>query len=86
MAWRQMNPLWLIPVYSQSPMDGVGRIDRGARIRVVVGERDGVAPPRLSLSFARAAGAPVVTLSGAGHDVLLDPRVMQTLVALQDSR
>ena len=91
MAVHQLNPLWLIPVESQSPMQEVGRLPPGLRLGMVVGEQDVVAPVQFSVTFARAARsigvhASLAVLPGAGHNILLDPRVMQALVSLQAAR
>lgn len=91
MFFRQFNPAWLLPVRSLSPVEGARRLPPDLRVRIVVGDGDLVAPPRLSAAFAMAARAaglhPVfVALPGAGHNLLLDLRVMQQLERLQNSR
>ena len=88
MARRQMNPLWLMPVRSRSPMAALGRLAGQTIIRLVVGQNDVVTPPELTAAFVKAARgsgvqASAVVLPGATHTVLLDRRVLDQLVALQ---
>ncbi len=90
MALRQLNPAWLLPVRSQSPLDRVGRLPSGLRLQIVVGQDDAVAPPYLSLAFARAARrlrirAGVLIVQGAGHEIFLEPPVIGALVSLQSA-
>jgi pimeloyl-ACP methyl ester carboxylesterase len=91
MAVAQLNPLWLLPVRSQSPLDGVSRLPKSLRLRMIVGQQDTTAPPALTLTFvnaARVAGvhASSKVLGGAGHRILLDPRVLQELASLEATR
>jgi pimeloyl-ACP methyl ester carboxylesterase len=84
MAVKQLNPLWLAPVASLSPIETVGRIRRGARVTLLVGSDDPVTPPSLSRAFvaqARKAGvdARLILVPGAGHELLLDPAVLAAL-------
>jgi pimeloyl-ACP methyl ester carboxylesterase len=88
MARQQFNPVWLLPVRSVSPMQGIRRLSSALTLKMVVGEHDTVAPPALTQTFAdgaRGVGVrtSVTTLAGAGHNILLDRRVLAQLVALQ---
>ncbi|WP_293384599.1 hypothetical protein [Phenylobacterium sp.] len=86
MAVKQFSPMWLLPVRSLSPMAGVGRIKPGARVTLVSGTADDIAPPPESRAFAEAArkaGATVVLVPiPGGHEVFLDPAVQVALKAL----
>jgi len=88
MARKQLSPIWLAPVHSLSPKADAARLSRGAAILLLVGERDDVAPLRLSNAFADAArraraDVRVEMVSGGGHDILLDPAVMTALQRFQ---
>jgi predicted esterase len=90
MALKQANPAWLLPVRSRSPSEGISRLAHTLTMKMVVGEQDVVALPSLSLAFANTAHSfgvrtSVKILSGAGHAVLLDRRVVAELVSLQAS-
>ncbi len=88
MAERQMNPLWLLPTRSRSPADEVSKMSADLRVRLAVGQDDVVTPPELTTAFVKAADArglrvSAVIMPGVGHTALLDPRVLQELVALE---
>jgi len=89
-AWRrhmarlQLNPIWFLPVRSLSPIETVGRIRPGVPVTVIVGSQDKVAPPSFSRAFVEAArkkGVPMklMVVPGAGHELLLDPAVLEAL-------
>jgi len=89
MMKHQWNPLWLIPVHAVSPQDHAQRIPRSTIVRMVVGSADLVTPPPLSLAFARALEAnggnvQVLVLKDSGHQILLQPAVLQQLRALMN--
>jgi pimeloyl-ACP methyl ester carboxylesterase len=95
-AWRrhmadtQGDPIWRRPVRSVSPLDGVTHFSPPLRIRLVTGQDDPVAPPALTGAFAdaaRASGVDVrtVLLARAGHNILLDPRVLTALADLLEA-
>jgi dipeptidyl aminopeptidase/acylaminoacyl peptidase len=84
MARLQLNPVWLLPVQSLSPIETVGRIRPGTPVTVIVGARDDVAPPTLSRAFVAAGrrkgvAMRYVELPGKGHEILLDPAVFAAL-------
>jgi len=92
-AWRrhmlvqQKNPVWLLPVHSLSPADLAPRLAPSARIALLVGAEDEVAPPALDRAFlaaARRSNARVTltVVPGVGHEMLLDPVVISALGAL----
>lgn len=87
MARLQLNPLWLLPVKSVSPIAEVTQLRPEARLRVVVGSADEVTPPPLSRAFAAAAGqhahVALVIVPGAPHDMLFAPEVMRELRKLE---
>ena len=83
----QLNPLWMLPVQSVSPIEGVTRLRPDAHLRVVVGAADIVAPPSMSWAFAEAARpiahVALAVVPGAPHNMLFAPEVMRELRALQ---
>ena len=88
MALKQINPIWLLPVGSRSPLEGLESLKPGLRLALISGEKDTVAPPVLTQDFARNARAIGVQatlkiLPGAGHNILLDRQVLAELVSLQ---
>lgn len=89
MMKHQWNPLWLIPVHAVSPQDHAQQIPASTMVRMVVGSADPVTPPPLSLAFARALEAnggnvQVLVLKDCGHEILLQPAVLQQLRALMN--
>jgi pimeloyl-ACP methyl ester carboxylesterase len=89
MMKHQWNPLWLIPVRAVSPLDHAQQIPESTIVRLVVGSTDPVTPPPLTLAFARALEAngrnvQVLVLKGFGHEILLQPAVLQQLRALMN--
>ena len=89
-ALRRLNPAWLLPTTLVSPLDGARRLGPGTLVRMVSGREDDVAPFTLAQALVRTlsdAGTParLRVLAGAGHDILLDPRVLDELVALQSA-
>jgi pimeloyl-ACP methyl ester carboxylesterase len=88
MARKQLSPLWLLPVASLSPLKDAARLSPASRILLLVGEKDDVAPARFSNAFALAArrtGAEVQVqvLPGLGHNILLQPAVLDALTRFQ---
>ncbi|MBV8135722.1 MAG: prolyl oligopeptidase family serine peptidase [Deltaproteobacteria bacterium] len=87
MMKHQWNPLWLIPVHAVSPQDHAQQIPRSTIVRMVVGSADPVTPPPLTLAFSRALEAnggnvQVLVLKDLGHEILLQPAVLQQLRTL----
>jgi pimeloyl-ACP methyl ester carboxylesterase len=92
-AWRlhmdsaQHIPLWRLAVTSLSPLDLVAHVDPHTVVRIVVGTADAVAPPAFSRIYAKrlqahGVQARLVEVPGAGHDILLDPRVIHEITDL----
>lgn len=86
----QWNPLWLIPVNAVSPMDHVAQIPADTVVRMVVGSVDPLAPPRFTYAFAdklKADGGnvAVVTLPNLGHEIFLEPAVLEQLRILMSA-
>jgi pimeloyl-ACP methyl ester carboxylesterase len=84
MAFRTFNPLFLLPVRSVSPLAQVTALSPRLKLRVVVGERDKVAPPSLSRRFVAAAhkrglDAQLTIVPGADHEVLQNPAILLLL-------
>jgi pimeloyl-ACP methyl ester carboxylesterase len=73
--------VWYFPVRSLSPLDEVGAVSTEAKVWMVVGANDQVAPPTFTQRYAdalRARGIQVsVTIApGLPHNILLEPVVM----------
>lgn len=92
-AWRhhmdstQHAPIWRVPVLSLSPLTLAAQVDTHTVVRVVVGSADNVTPLAFSRPYvqrltARGVHADLVQLKGAGHDILLDPRVMREITSM----
>ena len=89
-AVRRLNPAWLLPTTLVSPLDGARRLGPGTLVGMVSGREDDVAPFALAKALVRTlsdAGTPahLRVLAGAGHNILLDPRVLDDLIALQSA-
>jgi predicted esterase len=89
MMKHQWNPLWLIPVRAVSPQDHAEQIPRDTIVRMVVGSVDPVTPPSLTFAFARRLEAnggnvQVRVLKDLGHEILLQPVVLQQLRSLMN--
>jgi pimeloyl-ACP methyl ester carboxylesterase len=89
-AWRQHmktlypSPLWDQPVPSVSPIDVVDKISPKARIWMMVGEKDDVAPTDFTQRYAavlqkHGIHADVTVLPGRDHEILLDDAVIPVL-------
>ncbi len=83
----QWNPLWLWPVGSISPQSHVNEIPPDTIVRLVIGSEDPIAPPRLTKSFAAAlkqhgGNVAVKVETGKGHEILLEPEVLNQLKVL----
>jgi pimeloyl-ACP methyl ester carboxylesterase len=96
-AWRrhmlaiQKDPIWLVPVHSLSPMDLADKVSRSARVQMVVGGDDQVAPLELSRRYAgelRKYGHNVglTVLPGLKHNILLEPAALEALEALVQAK
>jgi pimeloyl-ACP methyl ester carboxylesterase len=86
----QWNPLWLIPVNAVSPQDHVAEIPKDTIVHMVVGSNDPITPPMLTLRFAAALKArggdvQVVELPKLGHEILLEPAVLDQLRILMNA-
>lgn len=81
------TPLWDLPVRSVSPMDHIGSTNPRARISMIVGKDDPIAPEKLTVQFAHAVRrhggiVRVITVPGAGHEMLLNEIVLTELARL----
>lgn len=79
-----MDPLWLAPVASLSPLDLAGQVSPAIHVRMVVGTKDSLATPELTEEYAAALRArhidvTVTELPGMEHDILLEPPVFEQL-------
>ncbi len=80
----QHDPIWRVPVESLSPMDLAARVDTHTVVKVIVGSANDVAPPPLSRAYAqrlrsRDSHVDLVEIPGAGHDILLNQRVLEEI-------
>jgi pimeloyl-ACP methyl ester carboxylesterase len=79
--------LFLAPVKSLSPIDLAGKVPPSTRVRMVVGDRDPVAPPELTREYAEllrrhGVDAAVTIAPGLTHNILLEPVVFEQLKSL----
>ena len=86
MKAERPNPIWDQPVSSLSPLDVVATVKSSTVVELVVGSDDNVAVSSLSDAYATALSryAPQVRVSvlpGLGHNILLEPAVLETVFA-----
>ena len=79
--------LFLAPVKSLSPLDLAAVVRPSARVRLIVGSRDSVAPPEFTARYAAAlrrygVDAGVEIAPGLEHNILLEPVVLDQLKLL----
>jgi predicted esterase len=84
MARAQFDPMWLLPVHSLSPMDTLDQMQKGTVITAISGSDDPITLPiyaRTYIDKARSRGldATMITVPGEGHEILLDPRVIEII-------
>lgn len=89
-AWRARqriqtgNPIFDGTTRSILPLDIVHDVAPGTIVRMVVGEKDDVAPPADTQSYAtalrkRRVDVSIEVLPGLGHNILFAPRVLDAL-------
>jgi pimeloyl-ACP methyl ester carboxylesterase len=95
-AWRTHmqalqggNRIWSAPIDALSPMDLVDRVPATTRVRLIVGDKDPVAPKGFSQRYAdrlrqHDARVTVTVVPGLEHDILLEPPVSSGLRQLID--
>jgi pimeloyl-ACP methyl ester carboxylesterase len=91
--FRNVGPLsllFLLPVRSLSPSELTASVSPAVRVRLVVGQNDPTAPPTFTLRYAQAlerrgVNASVAIAPGIGHNILLEPVVMENLKGLLKS-
>jgi pimeloyl-ACP methyl ester carboxylesterase len=95
-AWRRHmqalqngNSIWSAPINGLSPLDLADRVPAMARVHLIVGEKDDVAPPELTQRYAdrlrqRNSRVTVTILPGQGHEILGEPPVLSALKQLVD--
>ncbi|SJZ31681.1 Alpha/beta hydrolase family protein [Enhydrobacter aerosaccus] len=81
----QKTSIWDKSVTSLSPIDLAGNISPSTRIWMIVGQRDDVAPPRLTEAYAEALrrhgiAVDVQVAPNLPHNILLEPVVYDTVV------
>jgi pimeloyl-ACP methyl ester carboxylesterase len=89
-AWRKHmqsikgGAIWDQPVRSLSPLALVDRVPASAKIWLLVGSDDQIAPSALTLAYAEAlknrnVAVNVTIAPGLGHNILLEPLAMERL-------
>jgi len=84
MLKMQMNPIWLEPVKSLSPIELAPKVRQKVIVRMLVGGDDPVAPPELTQEYAaalhkRGDDVAVTVAPGLKHDILLEPVAFDAL-------
>lgn len=84
MASAQHDPMWLLPVRSLSPMDTLDQMQKGTVITAISGSDDPITLPIYARAYiekakARGLDATMITIPGEGHEILLDPRVIEII-------
>lgn len=79
--------IWEQPVRSLSPLALVDSVPASAKIWLLVGSDDPIAPPPLTLDYAEAlrkrnVAVDVTLAPGLGHNILLEPVAMERLKAI----
>ncbi|WP_446743917.1 alpha/beta hydrolase [Silvibacterium acidisoli] len=82
MAMSQLNPLWLVPAKSLSPMETLKQMSCDMSIIAVSGAEDRTTLPQYARAYTRAARsrgikALLLTLSGKGHEILNEDAVTE---------
>lgn len=85
MAKLQRDPVWLLPVHSLSPQETLDRMPPGnTTITAISGSDDPLALPAYSKAYlakasARGIAASMITITNKGHEILLEPAVIQDI-------
>jgi pimeloyl-ACP methyl ester carboxylesterase len=84
MAEAQHDFMWRLPVESLSPMDTLDKMQKSTVITAISGSDDPITLPIYAQAYiekakARGLDATMVTLPGEGHEILLDPRVIDII-------
>ncbi len=79
-----LSLLFLLPVKSLSPLDLAADVPMATRVRMIVGSEDPTAPPKFTQEYAealrkRGIDVTVTLASGLGHNILLEPVVLEQL-------
>lgn len=79
-----LSLLFLLPVKSLSPLDLAAKVPIDTRVRMVVGSEDPTAPAKFTQEYAealrkRGIDVTVTLASGLGHNILLEPVVLEQL-------
>jgi pimeloyl-ACP methyl ester carboxylesterase len=84
MASAQHDPMWLLPVHSVSPMNTLDEMQKGTAITAISGSDDPITLPEYARAYIdkakqRGLDATFITIPGEGHEILLDPRVIEII-------
>ena len=90
MRQQNNNPIWSAPNRGLSPQDLAGNVSPSARVAVLVGADDNVAPPAMSRQYVetlkkRASDVTLTVAPGLGHEILLEPVTYEALKSLVES-
>jgi alpha-beta hydrolase superfamily lysophospholipase len=82
MARMQWSPFWLLPAESLSPLDTVTRMSTATEVTAISGADDPLTLPKYAQDYvakARSLGisASMVMIADKGHEILLDPAVIE---------
>ena len=85
MAKQQLNPLWLLPSKSISPISLVKGLNKDVEIKIVIGNNDYITPITISKKYfdTLLSNGNKVTyhaLQGKGHEILLEEVVFKLIV------
>jgi pimeloyl-ACP methyl ester carboxylesterase len=92
MARLQWDPQWLIPVHSLSPSLTLDSLSGPTTITAISGANDPIALPEYAQTYvskaaARGIQAEMIVIPGKGHEILLDPTVIDAVAgAVQSGR
>jgi predicted esterase len=87
MARMRLDPLFLIPTASLDPRAMASKIPSDARISLIVGADDDVAPPGLSRAFAAVLGErATVRIIPGGHEIFDRPEVLSAIAQMRAAR
>lgn len=84
MAEDHLSPVWLLPVHALSPMETINIMSTGTRITAISGIDDKIALPAYAEDYVaearrREIDAELVLIAGKGHEILLEPQVLQAV-------
>jgi predicted esterase len=84
MAHLQWGPVWLLPVHSLSPQQTLDQMPKDVKITAISGSDDPLALPQYSQLYiakatAEGIAASMIAIPGKGHEILLEPAVIDDI-------